>query len=776
MLDHEATDAARMTPHGPTPPPGSNVRCAGCSGPVDPLRASRVAIFRERFRYFCTPECRERYDPGTLRTPLPANRRSSDADPGGGPVAELESYARHRAATALQNVGSDSDSLELLPRRPETLEAAISETEADGFEAQPETLDSEASAAAARATDVIDPPDVGAVLLVLAMVAGGLSVLLALAGGSSVALTSRAVVATLACVALVAQYVMSPREPTQPHAFALLAAPVVATLVAVVARSLADPRTSSAIALAGIVTACTAAGIWLLARARQPIDRERERIALGLDQPCHRVVGDELAEARAADLRPGEEIVLMASEVAPVDATVTAGSAKVLPWFDAKTPVQRAEGDPIVAGASVVEGRLRAVAGWAGDDRAWMRLTNDPRRRADLIAPLARAGRLIAERGAPFAAGLAALTAFAANQDLLGIAMSATAAQAAIATAGIAQIAALHVARTVLAALERGIAFRTAEAFDRTGRVSIAAFCARGTLLLGEPEVTNVEPIGPHESERVLALVAGAESGAAHPVAAAVLRAARARGVRPDGVRSPNLQPGLGVTAVASNGQAVAVGNRALMLKEKISVAVAESKITDLEAMGRTVLLVALGGRLIGVVGLQDGLRPGARASVQHLLDVGVEPVLISGDARETCEALGRALDIEHIRPELLPAERGDEIRRLADGGAMVAVVGQSPIDDASLSASDVSVVLDIAGSSTAECSVQLASDDVRDAAWAIRLAHRCRDEARLGLTLAFAPAAAAVLAVAFSLAPPLVAPIASLGGTLVATLRLRGI
>jgi Cu+-exporting ATPase len=294
-------------------------------------------------------------------------------------------------------------------------------------------------------------------------------------------------------------------------------------------------------------------------------------------------------------------------------------------------------------------------------------------------------------------------------------------------------------------------------------------------LLLGEPEVTNVEPIGPHEPERVLALVAGAESGAAHPVAAAVLRAARARAVRPDGVRSPNLQPGLGVTAVASNGQPVAVGNRALMLKEKISVGLAESKITDLEAMGRTVLLVALGGRLIGVVGLQDGLRPGARAAVQHLLDVGVEPVLISGDARETCDALGRALDIEHIRPELLPAERGDEIRRLADGGAVVAVVGQSPIDDASLGAADVSVVLDIAGSSTAEWSVQLASDDVRDAAWAIRLAHRCRDEARLGLTLAIAPAAAAVLAVAFSLAPPLAAPIMSLCGTLLAVLRLRG-
>ena len=284
-------------------------------------------------------------------------------------------------------MGSDNVGLEPVPRAPEELEAG-SNPGASDLETASEAFDGETTETMSRPHDVVEPPDVGAVLLVLAMTAGGLSVLLALAGGSSVALTSRTVVATLACVALVAQYVMSPREPTEPHALALLAAPVVATLMAVFARWTFDPRTSSAIALAGIVTACAAAGIWLLARARHPIDRERERIALGLDQPCHRVVGDELAPARGADLRPGEEIVLMASEVAPVDATVTAGSARILPWFDAKTPAERAEGDPIVAGASVVEGRLRAVVGWAGDDRAWMRLTNDPRRRADLIAPL----------------------------------------------------------------------------------------------------------------------------------------------------------------------------------------------------------------------------------------------------------------------------------------------------------------------------------------------------------------------------------------------------
>jgi P-type E1-E2 ATPase len=285
---------------------------------------------------------------------------------------------------------------------------------------------------------------------------------------------------------------------------------------------------------------------------------------------------------------------------------------------------------------------------------------------------------------------------------LLQIVLLGLSGQAAVANPAVAHLAALHVARGVLRGLRRGVAFRTAEAFDASGRVTLATFCARGTLLLGEPEVANVEPVGDHDASQVVALVAGAQSGASHPVATAVLRAARARGVRPDGTRSHNFHPGLGITAVASSGQRLVVGSRALMLQEKVSVASAEVQVNELEALGRSVLLVALGGRLVGVVGLQDGLRPGARAAVQLLLDVGVEPVLLSGDARETCETLGRALDIEHVRPEILPPDRGDEIRRIADGGVSVAVIGKSPIDDQALSASDVSVALPAARNSSA--------------------------------------------------------------------------
>lgn len=759
MVEHPSTEE----PERASFPVGERVACATCRRPVDPLRAARVRILQERFRYFCSEACAIGFDVAGL-TPLPQPRRRRPSD---SPYV-IKTETRH------------DESLETRRQLATELNSVIEEDPLDAgrrlstppVEAMPATNDaSEHEVAAASPTTT----DVGSLLLTLAMLGGTLGVALILAGDSGAALASRLVVVCVACSALVAQCLMGERDESEPNPLAILAAPVLASLTALTATLLDEEQAASAITLTAIIIALAALGLWLVRRARRPIEAERARIASLLEQTTQRVIGEEIAPVRSRDLRPGEEIVIEAGQVVPVDGTISAGTANLKPWLSANYSVDVAEGDTVVAGASVLEGRIRVVVGWAGYDRTWLRLTNDPRRRADLLAPLPKAGRLIAERAAPLTAGLGALTSFAANADNLTIALFALAAQAAVANPVIAQIAALTVARGVLDGLRRGIAFRTAEALDTAGRVNIATFCARGTLLMGEPEVANVEPIGEHDAGRVLSLVAGAESGASHPVATAMLRAARARGVRPDGARSHTLQPGLGVTAVSSNGQRLVVGSRALMLQERVSVASAESKINELEGLGRSVLLVALGGRLVGVVGLQDGLRPGARAAVQYLVDVGVEPVLLSGDARETCEALGRTLDIGHVRPEILPPDRGEEIRRLAAGGGSVAVIGKSPIDDGALSAADLSVALLSAGSTTAEWAVQLASDDIKEAAYAIRLAHETRREARSGLVATLTPALAGALAVAFSLVPPAVAPLAATLGGCLALYRARG-
>lgn len=741
------------------PKPSSAVPCARCGRAVDPLRAARVAIFDDRFRYFCSAECRSGFDPSAGRTPLPLPRRPSHRpNVGASPAADAVPLpAVHATARALEDVESDGMSELGAPRE------TIRESE------RPPGDDSSTAG-----DEIGAPADVGALLVGITIVAGVLSAAMVLIGPSPTALTVRVVLLFVAVASYVAQTFTTQRDPTDLHPMSAAAAPVTALVVAVTARFTGHPIASEAIGFGGVLMATLAVITWLVDRARHPIDVKRDAIRQSLSVDGNRIVAEDVTPTPADHLRPGEEIVVEPGEIVPVDATVIAGAGRIHPWLGTTTTTNREEGDPIVAGAQVVEGRLRAIAGWASDDRAWMRLTHDPRRRADIHAPIAELGRNIATKGSLVAAAIVALVAFSTDRDPLVVALLAAATHATVANQAVARIAALEIAEAVLSALRRGVVFRTADALDRAGRVSAAVFCARGTLLLGEPEVAGVEAFGDFEPSKVLALVAGTESGSSHPTGIAIQRAARSRGVRPDGVRSPVVQPGLGVTAVASSGQSLVVGSRGLMLRERISVALAERRMTDLEAMGRNVTLVALGGKLVGLVGFQDGLRPGARAAVQHLLDAGIEPVLLSGDTRETCEALGRAVDIDHIRAEVLPQDRSDEIKRLSDGGATVAVLGRSPVDDNALTAADVSVALDTAGVSAAEWSVQLASDDVRDGAFALRLAHDCRRNALKGLAYAAAPGLGAALLMTAGLAPNVTPALATLAGAALAVGRLR--
>src|SRR3970282_709421 len=127
-----------------------------------------------------------------------------------------------------------------------------------------------------------------------------------------------------------------------------------------------EPRTGEAITLAALIVASSAVSAALMRRASRPLGQERQRITSELDQPGPRVADTDVTPARAADLRPGEEIVIEAGETVPVDATVTAGSATISPWLDAKVTALRREGDAGVAGGRVLAGRLRAVGGWAG--------------------------------------------------------------------------------------------------------------------------------------------------------------------------------------------------------------------------------------------------------------------------------------------------------------------------------------------------------------------------------------------------------------------------
>ncbi|MEZ4296337.1 MAG: HAD-IC family P-type ATPase [Polyangiaceae bacterium] len=757
------------------------VPCSACGKLIDPLRAGHVAIFDQRLHYFCNRDfCRAAFLGEPIAEPPPP-------EPALEPALTLD-----EAAAPIEDAYAPQSPDSGLPEPPPAL---------DG-EGPIEPLSRMVLHDTPGRMELAEGRDVGALLLVLAIVAGTLAVSLSLLGTAPLTILARIVLGGVGATMLVGRALTTERDASDPNPLPLLIAPVGSVGVALWASFGKDTALASeATSLAGFIVTAAAVGAWLVEYARRGVGGERAWLEGHLAVPGRRAPteshGVEVAKKdKVFDIKPGEQVVVEPGEIVPVDLVILDGEVEVLPWTFATTTVWRKPGDPIVAGATVVSGRMRGLCTWAGADRAFARVVLDPRRRADAFAPVAKASRALAERWSFAAAFVGGLSAFVAGRLPVEIAMAAVAVHAALSTPIAASIAAVHVARGVLLALRRGIVYKSSDGWELAGRVQTAIFCARGTLLKGEPELGDVFATSTKLDEtEVLALAAGAERMAEDPIANAIVRAARAREIRPDGVRNPQQYPGLGVTAISSAGEELIVGTRALLLSERVSVASVERQITEMEAQGRTVVLVAIGGRLVGVLALIDGLRQGARAAVQHLLDAEIEPIIMSGDSRETCEAIARSLDIEHLRPEVLPSERPMEVRRIMDTGVTVAVLGHDGVDDDPLATADVGVSLGSAGASKGapapaaagqssapratppgELAVTLASDDVRDAALALALARRVRTEARVGVAIAAVPALIGSVAVAFGLLPPAYAPIASLLGSVMATVHARSL
>lgn len=737
--------------------------CATCGAALDPLRAGHVAIFNAQFHFFCNHQrCRRTFlglqplaSPVPPVTPEAPDRRS-----------ELEQVLPAvRAAVA-----SAPD--ETVPER------IVVDDERDILE----PIDG--------GVRIEEPPahaperrDMGLLLVALATIAGVLCMALELAAVTRLVAVARVVLLAVGCCALAGRALTAHADPARPHWFVVVLGALLGTMVATWALLAGDgDAPDRASFLAGTLLTAAALNLFVVGSAARAVRLGREWIAHRLDVPARRVTGEptQLAPKELAyDVEPGEHVVVEAGETVPVDLVIVEGEVEVLPWVGAATRVRRRPGDVVVAGGRVTQGQLRGRCTWAGEDRALARPILASARRPDVHAPLPKLARHVAERWAFLIAAVVAAAAFALGQDALDVAMVTVASYAAVGNVAVGAMAGLAVARGVRAALRRGVVYNDATAWHGCTRVTAAVFCARGTLVRGEPELVEVEvfdgrPGAGRSREEVLAVAGGALAGEGDPVAIAVRRAVRDRGLSPEPVRNVRSFPGQGVAAVVATGEALCVGGRALMLERRISVAVAEQRIYELEAVGRTVVLVAIASRLVGLLALQDGLRSGARAAVQHLLDARVEPILMSSDTRETCEALGRALDIDHLRPEVLSDERAASVERIRQTGATVAVIGHSPFDDESLGAGDTAVVLAAAGGERDDFAVTLVSDDVRDAALAVAIAQGTRGQAASMLGLVLVPVVFGILVVTVGVLPPEYAPLAQLVGAGAAAWHLR--
>ncbi len=301
-------------------------------------------------------------------------------------------------------------------------------------------------------------------------------------------------------------------------------------------------------------------------------------------------------------------------------------------------------------------------------------------------------------------------------------------------------------------AAELGILFRQGEALQTLRDADVIALDKTGTLTAGHPDLTDFHVAPGVQPEEALALAAAIESQSEHPIAAAIVAAARARGLALPAVTGFEAVPGFGAKG-AAGGRKVAIGADRYMATSGVDVDLFRATAERLGQQGKTPLYAAIDGRLAAIIAVADPVKETTPAAIAALRGLGLRVVMITGDNRRTADAIGRSLGIDEIVAEVLPAGKVDAIRRLKAGGRRVAFVGDGINDAPALAEADTGIAIGTGTDIAIESAdVVLMSGDLTGVANAISLSQATIRNVRQNLFWAFAynvvliPVAAGVL------------------------------
>ncbi|EGW39613.1 heavy metal translocating P-type ATPase [Desulfosporosinus sp. OT] len=269
----------------------------------------------------------------------------------------------------------------------------------------------------------------------------------------------------------------------------------------------------------------------------------------------------------------------------------------------------------------------------------------------------------------------------------------------------------------------QGILFKGGAYLEAIGDVSVVAFDKTGTLTEGIPRITQVIPYGSYTESEVLRIAASLETWSEHPIAKAITREAKEKNLHLSTASKLEAVPGFGVQGIVE-GQEHRIGKLDLSEGE---ISEEEMKaVRELEKQGNTVIFVQVGKERIGVLAVQDTLRPQAKESISRLKKMGIKVVMLTGDSSSTAKIMGDQVGVDQVYSELLPEDKVDIIKKLGEYGK-VAMVGDGVNDAPALAVSSVGVAMGAAGTDVAleTANVVLMADDISKVSYAIALGRR---------------------------------------------------
>ncbi|MEJ2871010.1 heavy metal translocating P-type ATPase [Actinomycetospora sp. OC33-EN08] len=424
-------------------------------------------------------------------------------------------------------------------------------------------------------------------------------------------------------------------------------------------------------------------------------------------------------------IRVGDEVVIHEHVVLPVDGEVVEAAAQGCLVDQAaitgeNLPVTVDVGDALHAGSVLLRGRLVVRATAVGADTAVGRIIERVEAAQADRAPIQTVGENFSRRFVPLSFALSAATLLVTRDVRRAMTMLLVACPCAV---GLATPTAISAA--IGNGARRGILIKGGSHLESAGRVDAVVLDKTGTVTTGRPVVTNVVSFDDDYSpEQVLALAASSEIHSRHPLAQAVIRSTEERRIEIPPHEECEVLLGQGMR-VQADGRTLLLGSRALFREQKVSVSrKASDWVRRLQRQAETPLLLAVDGKLTGLISLRDTVRPEAAEVIAALRADGVRRVvMLSGDHPDVAEAVARELGIDEWRAEVLPEHKQDAVRALQDEGFTVAMVGDGTNDAPALALADLGIAMGVAGTDVAveTADVALAGDrltallDVRD-------------------------------------------------------------
>lgn len=448
-------------------------------------------------------------------------------------------------------------------------------------------------------------------------------------------------------------------------------------------------------------------------------------------------------EISAAEVVKGETVLVKNGAKVPVDGVISGGTGALdeASITGESIPVEKSTGDKVFAGTISTGGFLQVTATGVGADTTLARIIHRVEEAQDAKAETQKFMDRFSKWYTPTIIVLAIVFGLITQDVVLGLTLLVIACPGALV---------ISIPVSIVAGIGRGakdgILVKGGEYLETSAKIDAVALDKTGTLTEGRPVLTDVVALHPEiPADEVLRMAARAEAGSEHPLARPILEAAAEKGLPVLGLpQHTEPVPGKGIVA-SLDGHRIAVGNMALIEAEQqgeFDDAGASAIVEKLATAGRTPMVVACDGRVIGVIAVADKIRSDAAEMIRRLHDGGIKKVvMLTGDIEPVAKAVAAQVRVDEVRAGLLPEDKLEAVQELREQGYTVAMVGDGVNDAPALATADIGVAMGAAGTGVAieTADIALMKDDLLKLPEAVSLAKRTVGNMRQNIVIALA-------------------------------------